>query len=135
MKIANADKLKQHFENVVDVKLFTPAQIITIIDTFSAEIKEGEVYSFQLSEDKNILIHNHTEELKLREILRKKAEWKEQSGVDGDVYYECSFCGEPWFLEAGTPPENNMNFCPKCGARMMFFEGDEKECSSNYTES
>ena len=41
MKIANADKLKQHFENVVDVKLFTPAQICTIIDTFSVEINEN----------------------------------------------------------------------------------------------
>ena len=40
MKICNADKLKKHFENVVDVKLFTPAQICTIIDTFSVEIKE-----------------------------------------------------------------------------------------------
>ena len=37
MKIANADKLMHHFENVVDVKLFTPAQILTIIDTFSSE--------------------------------------------------------------------------------------------------
>ena len=40
MKIANADKLKHHFENVVDVKLFTPAQICTIIDSFSIEIPE-----------------------------------------------------------------------------------------------
>ena len=41
MKIANADRLKHHFENLVDVKLFTPAQILTIIDTFSVEIPEG----------------------------------------------------------------------------------------------
>ena len=40
MKIANADKLIHHFENVVDVKLFTPAQIMTIIDTFSIDIPE-----------------------------------------------------------------------------------------------
>ena len=42
MKIANADKLKKHFENVVDVKLFTVAEICTIIDTFSSEVPEGE---------------------------------------------------------------------------------------------
>lgn len=40
MKIANADKLIHHFENVVDVKLFTVPEIITIINTFSVEIKE-----------------------------------------------------------------------------------------------
>ena len=45
MKIANADKLKQHFENVVDVKLFTPAQICTIIDTFSSEADENDLIS------------------------------------------------------------------------------------------
>lgn len=40
MLIANASKLKHHFENVVDVKLFTPAQIITIIETASIEIPD-----------------------------------------------------------------------------------------------
>lgn len=43
MKIANADKLIKHFENVVDVKLFTPAQIITIIENFTVEIPDGAV--------------------------------------------------------------------------------------------
>lgn len=40
MKIANADKLIHHFESCVDVKLFTPAQIITIIETASVEIPD-----------------------------------------------------------------------------------------------
>ena len=40
MKIANADKLKKHCENVVDVKLFTVPEICTIIDTFSIEFPE-----------------------------------------------------------------------------------------------
>lgn len=40
MKIANADKLKEHFEHVVMVKNFTVPEILTIIDTFSVEINE-----------------------------------------------------------------------------------------------
>ena len=40
MKIANADKLIHHFESCVDVKLFTLAQIITIIETASIEIPD-----------------------------------------------------------------------------------------------
>ena len=43
MKIADADRLKKHFENVVDVKLFTVHNILTIIDTFSIEIPEEPV--------------------------------------------------------------------------------------------
>lgn len=50
MKIANADKLIHHFENVVDVKLFTVPEIVTIIKTFSIEVPEDEA----------ITIHPHT---------------------------------------------------------------------------
>lgn len=32
--------------------------------------------------------------------------------------YICSVCGEDWMLYAGTPEENHMNYCPRCGARM-----------------
>ena len=49
---------------------------------------------------------------------RPKGEWKTVEGVDGDEYYECSNCGEPWVLMAGAPKDNNMNFCPNCGAYM-----------------
>ena len=41
MKIINADKLIHHFENTVDVKLFTIPEIVTIIKSFSIEIPEG----------------------------------------------------------------------------------------------
>lgn len=46
--------------------------------------------------------------------------WKEESPdyLDGDTIYICSVCGETWNLEAGTPKENNMNYCPNCGAKM-----------------
>ena len=40
MRVCNAEALKNHFENLVDVKLFTPANIITIIDTFSVELPD-----------------------------------------------------------------------------------------------
>jgi len=49
---------------------------------------------------------------------RPQGKWKTNEGYDGDEYYECSNCGEPWFLSAGTPKDNNMNFCPNCGAEM-----------------
>ena len=43
---------------------------------------------------------------------------------DNTNTYECSNCGELWTLNAGTPEENNMNYCPKCGAKMI---GDKNE--------
>ena len=46
--------------------------------------------------------------------------WEEVTdyGGWGDTHYRCSVCGEEWYLEDGTPKQNNMDFCPRCGARM-----------------
>jgi len=49
----------------------------------------------------------------------KHGEWIQTGNFDDDNnVYECSICDEPWQLTAGTPTENNMNFCPKCGSNM-----------------
>ena len=34
-------------------------------------------------------------------------------------YYECSVCGEAWTFIDGTPKDNNANYCPRCGAKMV----------------
>jgi len=38
--------------------------------------------------------------------------------LDGDSVYVCSVCGETWTLIEGTPLDNNMHYCPNCGAKM-----------------
>lgn len=50
----------------------------------------------------------------------KHGYWEEVSdyGDCGDTHYRCSVCGEEWCLEVGEPKDNNMYFCPRCGARM-----------------
>jgi len=50
----------------------------------------------------------------------KHGKWEEVTdyGGWGDTHYRCSVCGEEWYLEDGKPKDNNMNFCPRCGARM-----------------
>lgn len=50
----------------------------------------------------------------------KRGKWEEVTdyGGWGDTHYRCSVCGEEWYLEDGKPKDNNMNFCPWCGARM-----------------
>ena len=40
--------------------------------------------------------------------------------------YSCSACGTEWVTISGTPKENDMDFCPHCGAKM-----DEKERDEN----
>jgi len=44
--------------------------------------------------------------------------WIENQGYDDDYYYTCSVCKCDWTTIDGTPTENNMRYCPECGAKM-----------------
>ena len=58
MKIANADKLINHFENTIAVHLFTTAEIITIIETFSFDIPEETKMILPRGEAKDVTYTN-----------------------------------------------------------------------------
>ena len=45
-------------------------------------------------------------------------EWIEHDDDWCGTFYTCSACGCDWTTIDGTPQENNMRFCPKCGAHM-----------------
>ena len=34
-------------------------------------------------------------------------------------FFECSECGERWELTCGSTADNNLNFCPRCGAEVV----------------
>ena len=50
--------------------------------------------------------------------LAEQGHWIEDKCLDDDPMYLCSVCGEPWVTIAGTPADNNMHYCPNCGAIM-----------------
>ena len=39
-----------------------------------------------------------------------------------DEHFQCSECGMKWFLAQGTPLDNEMYYCPRCGVKL-----EEKE--------
>jgi NAD-dependent SIR2 family protein deacetylase len=40
--------------------------------------------------------------------------------IDDDFNtWECSICREWWTLSNGIPEQNNMKFCPHCGAKII----------------
>jgi rubrerythrin len=55
-------------------------------------------------------------ELERTKKLVERCEW---ILIDDDKgLWQCSKCGAEWVLEAGTPADNEMNYCPACGRRL-----------------
>lgn len=58
-----------------------------------------------------------------REVLAILSEQKEPCEYtledEDSNTWECNKCGELWVLNAGTPKDNNMNYCPKCGREIV----------------
>lgn len=73
MKLANADKLKYHFEHVVMVKLFTVPEILTIIDTFTLDFREGDKFVFHTDEDGTQIVTNLSEKERLENMFGSEA--------------------------------------------------------------
>ncbi len=49
---------------------------------------------------------------------KPSGKWIECDDGWGGVYYDCSECGDSWTTIDGTPFENGMKYCPRCGARL-----------------
>jgi membrane protease subunit (stomatin/prohibitin family) len=49
---------------------------------------------------------------------QSEGEWIERDDDWCGTFYTCSACGCDWTTIDGTPQENNMRFCPECGAHM-----------------
>ena len=55
-----------------------------------------------------------------QEIQSVQPEQKTGQWMEFDDYntFRCSACGILWTTIEGTPIDNDMNFCPNCGAKM-----------------
>jgi hypothetical protein len=46
--------------------------------------------------------------------------WNCPDGEDGDGEWFCP-CGKQWVFIDGTPEENGMQYCPRCGSKIVEF--------------
>lgn len=60
-------------------------------------------------------------------VVRGKWMPTDMGGGETDEAYVCSVCGEPWTLIDGTPRENNMHYCPNCGANMALEDSTKEQ--------
>lgn len=63
--------------------------------------------------------------LKENEEKNKRKEQKEctfrEYGAEEGLWY-CSNCHDEWLFYEGTPEENNLKYCPHCGAKVIKYE-------------
>lgn len=70
-----------------------------------------------LSDYKRVLKENE-EKNKIRE--QKECTFREYGAEEGLWY--CSNCHDEWLFYEGTPEENNLKYCPHCGAKVIKYE-------------
>lgn len=44
---------------------------------------------------------------------------KNSEDIYDGSFFECSKCGERWELSCGSPADNHLGFCPRCGAEVV----------------
>lgn len=67
-----------------------------------------------LSDYKRVLKENEELNKKIKE--QKECAFRED-GTEECLWY-CSNCHDEWLFYEGTPEENNLKYCPHCGARI-----------------
>lgn len=77
---------------------------------------DAQHLSFYLGVQMAIDLVDRVPEVELAPVVH--SHWKEYVDYSGAIYPECAHCGLVWWLDEGTAEENEMYYCPKCGAIM-----------------
>ena len=77
-----------------------------------------EAYKVILSDYKRVLKENEELNKKIKE--QKECAFRED-GTEECLWY-CSNCHDEWLFYEGTPEENNLKYCPHCGAKVIKYE-------------
>lgn len=52
------------------------------------------------------------------DTMRPRAHWIRHDDPEEGTHYECECCGVCWAID-GSLEQNEMYYCPKCGAKMI----------------
>jgi hypothetical protein len=61
----------------------------------------------------------------MNELEEQPCFWKQESFECADSFI--GDCGAEWQITEGIPSENGMNFCPKCGRKLVEILLSEEE--------
>lgn len=102
-----SDERREVAENLRNL---TISRSIQYKEQFFDELAEV-VVGFEDYHDFNVVLE------KLADLIDRPTCKNSEYLYDGS-FFECSKCGERWELTCGSPADNNLNFCPRCGAEV-----------------
>ena len=116
-------------ENLQNKKYFNNIdEAIKVYEEFRRFKNDGFIESidtdffFNLTD---IILSDYKRVLKENEEKNKIKEQKEctfrEYGAEEGLWY-CSNCHDEWLFYEGTPEENNLKYCPHCGAKVIKYE-------------
>lgn len=81
---------------------------------------ECEKYFYEHLDDNGMIgAMNAIDEMPAADVQPiRRGQWSEIEDYDGDTHYGCTACGAEFYIEAGTPKDNEYYYCPRCGADM-----------------
>ena len=101
----------------IDVKYFMSAKIEQSDYMIDKADEVNNAIEHILSDYKRVLKENE-EKNKIKE--QKECTFREYGAEEGLWY--CSNCHDEWLFYEGTPEENNLKYCPHCGAKVIKYE-------------
>lgn len=97
-----------------------PKQPVRLID--ASNVMEAVFGAVELYDSEYIAIQHEIEKISTidPESLRPKAHWiNEDSFYKDSTVWHCSACKRKFVLHGRTPENENYQYCPACGARMV----------------
>lgn len=94
-----------------NLRNLTIGRSIQYKEQFFDELAEV-VVGFEDYHDFNVVLE------KLADLIDRPTCKNSEYLYDGS-FFECSECGKRWELTCGSPADNNLNFCPRCGAEVV----------------
>ncbi|WP_418244802.1 hypothetical protein [Ellagibacter isourolithinifaciens] len=107
MRISDTER-REVAENLRNL---TIGRSIQYKEQFFDELAEV-VVGFEDYHDFNVVLE------KLADLIDRPTCKNSEYLYDGS-FFECSKCGERWEMTCGSPADNNLNFCPRCGAEVV----------------